>query len=335
MKQNNLLRTVLFIAAAGLFFACKKDSSQNGSSTLQTDLQSQADDQAQVSQEDDEVSNDANTVIYSQVSLTGTSSYQGSYSSGITENSTTSVNQVHVPIILPGLICDATVTLDSLSDPRTVTITYNGTNCRGNRTRTGVVILSIPAGVHWRDAGAAVTITIQNLKITRIRDNKSITINGSKTITNVTGGRLVDLASLGSITHTITGDLSVTFDNGSQRTWSVSKQRVFSYDNGIVITTTGTHTDGSTSGIAEWGTNRNGVSFSSQITTPKVIRQDCDFRLVSGENVILRGDNYSSTITYGLDASGNPTSCPGSGTYYFKVVVTKANGNILTKILPY
>jgi hypothetical protein len=84
------------------------------------------------------------------------------------------------------------------------------------------VIISIPAGVHWGDEGAAVTITVQHLKITRVRDNKSITINGTKTITNVSGGLLVNRTI--NVTHIC---LSITFDNGKQRVWSVSSNEYF------------------------------------------------------------------------------------------------------------
>jgi len=334
MKTINIFRVAIFTACVSLIFACNKNNAYNpGSSNSQSDLQTQADDQAQVSVEDETLTNDINTALYSQSSIAGNSS--SSLESGSTTTmGTTQSNGVTGPI--SGLICDATVVVNTDSDPKTITITYNGTNCWGNRSRTGVIVISIPAGEHWGDKGAVVTISIQNLKITRLRDNKSITINGTKTITNVSGGLLINLASLQTITHTISGDLSITFNNGKQRVWSVSKQRVFTYDNGIVITTTGTHTDslGNTN-VAEWGTNRFGVTFESLITEPKVIRQDCDFRLTSGQNTILRSDNISSVITYGLDANGEPTSCPGTGTYYFKVVVTTANGTTYTKILPY
>ncbi len=152
----------------------------------------------------------------------------------------------------------------------------------------------------------------------------------------MSGGLLKNLSSLGTITHTFTGTLSVDFANNTNRTWNVSKQRVFTYDNGIVITTTGTYTDGKgNSNVAEWGTNRDGLGFESLITQPKIIRQDCDFRLTAGENTVLRDDGFTAVITYGLDSSGNPTACPGTGNYYMKIVVTKANGIILTKILPY
>ena len=334
MKTINIFRVAIFTACVSLIFACNKNNAYNpGSSNNQTDLQTQADDQAQVSVEDENLTNDVNTALYSQPSIAGNNS-SSPESGSTTTMGTTQSNGLTGPIT--GLICDATVVVNTTSDPKMITITYNGANCRGNRTRTGVVIISIPAGVHWGDEGAAVTITVQNLKITRVRDNKSITVNGTKTIINVSGGLLVNLASLQTITHNISGNLSITFDNGKQRVWSISKQRVFSYDNGIVITTTGTHTDslGNTN-VAEWGTNRFGVFFESLISQPKVIRQDCDFRLVSGQNTILRSDNISSVITYGLDANGEPTSCPGTGTYYFKVVITTANGTKYTAILPY
>jgi hypothetical protein len=41
------------------------------------------------------------------------------------------------------------------------------------------------------------------------------------------------------------------------------------------------------------------------------------------------------TATFGLDASGNPTACPGAGHYYLEIVWTGPRGNSLTAILPY
>ncbi len=332
MKTINIFRLALGISFFTLVFACSKNSGSSGSnSTITSQLQTQADDQAMVSNESDAVTTDANTAMYGSTAIAGNSiSGSGDVTTNGFGTSGGSNNN------LGGLICDATVTVQDTLGVRSVTINYNGSNCWGNRTRTGVVVISIPTGVYWKDAGAQVTLSIQNLKITRVRDNKSIVINGSKTLTNVSGGRLADLATLGGITHTITGNLVVTFDNGSQRSWNVSKQRVYSYSNGVVITTTGTHTDSlGNSDVAEWGTNRFGVEFESLISQPKVIRQDCDFRLVSGQNQVLRSDNITTTVTYGLDANGDVTTCPGSGTYYFKVVRVNAGGLSFTKILPY
>ena len=189
----------------------------------------------------------------------------------------------------------------------------------------------MPAGIRWKNAGAAITVSVQNLKITRVRDNKSITINGTKTITNVSGGRVWNMGSGDTRIHDIASSgIEVTFDNGTTRTWQISKHRVFTYDDGIVITTTGTHTDGGITGISEWGTNRFGNPFVTSISAPMTIRQDCEFRLVSGE-VTTQRLIANVVTTFGLDATGNPTSCPGSGgSYYLKIVWTGTNGVVRT-----
>jgi hypothetical protein len=315
-KSTFMKKTLLFayLSAFALlinFAACKKDQSKNNDNDQ---ISAHSDDQEQFSTEVDGVANDADATIESSSSFTGR--FEGAQ----------------------GTICDANVTVNIASDPRTITITYDGTVCPGAfRKRTGTVIISMPANVQWKNAGAAVTVTIQNLKITRLSDNKSITINGSQVYTNVSGGLLPSLLVPGaSLTHSITSDgLSVTFDNGSQRNWKVSKQRVITNDGGsLVITTTGTHTDGNNLGIAEWGTNRFGTAFTTSIAEPLVVRQSCGFRLTSGKVKHTVG-SLSATVTFGLNANGEPTSCPGAAPFYLKIVLTGANGNSITLIRPY
>jgi hypothetical protein len=290
------------------FISCKKESSTSNDNEMAT----HSDDQSQITSEVDATANDADIAMESSSSFTGR--FHG----------------------VEGVICDATVALDVVSNPRTITITYDGTNCHGDRTRTGVVVISMAQGVQWKNAGAAVTVTFQNLKITRVRDSKSITINGSQTYTNVSGGLLINLPTLGTITHAITSDgLTISFDNGTQRSWQVAKQRVFTYEiGGVVVTTTGTHTDGNNTGIAEWGTNRFGRTFATSIIEPLIVRQDCDFRLTNGK-VKHTTPAVTATATFGLNSSGEPTSCPGTGHYYFKAVWTGPNGNSITVIAPY
>jgi hypothetical protein len=323
---------ILTIALSSMVISCSKNNNSSGSSNQST-VQTQSDDQAMVSNETDIMGNDANAALTSQSSINGESA--GSIRSGVV-----SVNgfneQAHTLGITDNtLICDATVVTDTTVNPRTITITYNGINCWGNRTRTGTVVISIATGTHWKDQGAVVNIAVQNLTITRLLDNKTITINGTRTMTNVSGGSMTDLANLQSITHTVSDQFSITFADNLVRSWQVDKQRVFTYNDGVVMTTTGIHNDGTYTNVAEWGTNRFGTAFESLITVPKIFRQDCDYRLVSGQNKILRSDSLNSTITYGLDASGTPTACPGSGNYYLEVVWTFPGGTTIPIILPY
>ncbi|MEK7224402.1 MAG: hypothetical protein AAB221_01820 [Bacteroidota bacterium] len=307
MKARILSFAAIIFSFSLIFTACQKSASTDTDYTNESSVHS--DDQSRFSAEVDAVANDADAALDVTAGFSGRG------------------EQIQ--------ICNATIVVDTISNPRTITITYNGANCFGNLTRTGVVVISMAQGVRWRNPGAIVNVNIQNLRITRLIDNKSITINGAQTYTNVSGGLLINLATLGTITHTITSsNMSVTFDNASQRTWHVAKQRVFTYNSGIVITSTGTHTEGAVTGIAEWGTNRFGRTFTTAITQPLVVRQDCNFRLTSGK-VDHVTPVFNTNVTFGLDAAGNPTSCPGLGAYYMKIVWTGPGGNPHTIIWPY
>lgn len=311
MKKLITVSMGLLLSTALLFTACKKNNKDAVTDSI-TESQVQSDDQAAVAAQTDDISTDASTVVENVIAVSGRGP----------------LNYFAPP-------CNAAITYDTLNAAKTITITYNGVNCAGTLTRTGVVTISIPAGVEWKNQGAQLTITSTNLKITRMRDQKSITVNGSEVITNVTGGLLRNLAAIGAVTHTITSPgITVSFDNGTQRSWQVARQRLFSYNNGIVISTTGTHTEGTATGISEWGTNRFGNNFITQITDPVVIRQDCNFR-VTGGHVKHSGTFRTVDVIFGLDISGNPTGCPGLGAYYMKIMWVNVSGTATTVILPY
>ena len=306
MKLRSLL--VFALAASVTFTACKKEA-QPTTENPETEVKSHAEDQSRVSGDMDEVANDASLALESNPSFGGRLQNTNS-------------------------ICGATAVADTAANPRTITITYNGNNCAGTHLRTGTVILSMPAGVRWKNAGAAITVTFQNLNIKRLSDNKSITINGSQVLTNVSGGLMINLPNLQNIVHTITSsNMSITFDNNTQRTWNIARRRTFTYNNGVVMSITGFGTTGNVTNAAEWGTNRFGHSFITSITQPLVFRQDCSGRLTSGE---VKHEGFAtSTATFGLNASGAPTACPGTGTYYYKLTWTGPGGNSHSVILPY
>ncbi|MBO9681305.1 MAG: hypothetical protein J7502_01310 [Flavisolibacter sp.] len=313
MQINFRLLPVFTLAIFTTFTACKKDSKPAEEST--NELATHADNQSRVSAQIDAVSNDASLAIESSAA----------YSGGRMQNP---------PLTT---ICDATISFDSASNPKKITITYDGTtSCNASYSRTGTVVISMASGVRWKDQGATVTVTYQNLKVKRTIDNKSITINGSHSITNASGGLLYMLlfSQPGqSVTHRVSGSLTITFDDNTQRTWEIAHRRVFSSENGkFVLTVTGDKTN--TEGVAEWGTNRFGNAFTTSITQPLVIRQDCAFRLVSGQ---VKHEGFgTATATFGLDANGNPASCPGAaGHYYYKLVWTGPNGGSLSATLPY
>jgi hypothetical protein len=306
MRPKNYL-IMAGLAAMTLFtYSCKKDNSSSSSSTdTATEAKTQADDQNFYSSETDAVTDDANASLNA---------------SGGTYNETpVGVQSPSLP-----LPCDATITVDTTSSPHTITITYNGSSCDARRTRTGTVIVSFSPGFKWGDVNAQITVQFVNLKITRTSDGKSITLNGTRTVTNVSGGLLKNLATLDSIVHKINdANMSITFDNGKQRTWQREATRTFTYNNGIVISTNDSVS----------GENRFGDAFSTITEQPVVVEQSCDYRVVGGE-VKHTGPKVTTDVTFGLDSSGNPVSgCPII--LYMKVIWTGPNGNTLTAIIPY
>jgi len=309
MQLNLRFLPVVALAVFTTFTACKKDSSSQQQEDPNTELTAHTDDEARVSSEMDAANLEMTAALEASASI-----------SGRLEN------------VLGN---DVTVTFDTSNAVKKVTITYSGDDTTHSKTRSGSIIISIPAGVHWKDVGATLTVTYNSFKIIRKADNKSITINGTHTLTNVSGGLVRSLPDSQPIVHTITSNnMSITFNDGTQRTWQVARKRVYSYSGGLVISITGTHTEGTQTNIAEWGTDRFGRSFSTAITEPLVIKQDCAFRLTSGQ-VLHTRTGVTATVTFGLNAAGNAISCPGTGHYYYKLVVTGPNGISHTAILLY
>jgi hypothetical protein len=332
MKATTLYRFLFVIAFTGILASCNKSSSSNSNSpTSSSDLQTNSDDATRVSTETDAAFDDVNTALVANYNVTGAALGR---------------QVMHTVLDGPGgpdsaAICDATISLDTANGDRQITITYNGTNCALDRTRAGTVVITWPIGQLWRDSGAVVTVQFNSLAITRLSDNTTITLNGTHTYTNVSGGSLIDLPNEPAnttITHTITSsNMQITFPNGAQRTWNVDRQRAFTYNDGYIVTTSGLYTNGSTTGISEWGTDRFGMAFQVSIIQPRVITESCSWQMTAGQ-VALGNAVGTTTITYGLNATGGvANTCPINGaTYYFSLSWSSAtNGKTYTFILPY
>jgi hypothetical protein len=323
MKAKILFRMSLLAAAiAFTVVACKKDNSSSGSNgtTSASDVQTASDDQTMVSNQDDAISDDATAALNSNASISGGAAYEASAAKS-------GANTLGASIILKPF-CGATITVDTSNGSKVITIVYNGNDCLGRFSKSGTVVITLSNNGHWRDTGATVNINVEALTITRKRDGKSIVFNGTKTITNTSGGLLIDLATVDSIVHDFSANMSVTYPNGKTKSWTSQKHHVFTYNGGLVETTTG----------GETGTSRYGVNYTVTITQPKVIDQTCDFNLVAGQDSTSRADNITAIITYGLTSTGAAqTSCPlPSGWLYAELVWTNGtNGKQYTYIFPY
>ncbi len=312
--MQNSMRLLAFLSFSLLITvsSCKKDDvpPTNEPDPATDHLAIHTQDQARVSEDMDAITNEIN------VAVEGNTFFSGKQ------------QQTNV-------ICGATTTVDTSGATKSITITYNGNNCANTHHRQGTVVLSMPSNVQWKQAGAVITVSYNNLTIKKLSNNKSITISGSHQFTNVSGGLMYQLPTMNEIIHTISSNnMVISFNDSTQRTWNVARKRTYTYNNGIKASITGTHTINNMNGVAEWGTDRFGHPFVSAITQPLVIKQDCNFRLTGGE-IKHKRLNTEAVVTFGLNANGQPTGCPGAAPYYYKLVWTGPNNNTHTVIHPY
>ena len=205
-------------------------------------------------------------------------------------------------------------------------ISYTGVSNSG-KYRSGWDSLTIIKGP-WHTPGAQI-ISQYNYTITN-SNGKKMTLVGFDTITNVNGDNLFYLINgtngCTSLTTTHVGTATVTFDDGSVRTWHHSRQKVRTYSTpgsfgGVITATiTGTKNVLTYTGIEAWGTNRNGELFYGQIPA-------------------------ASPLIYGYTV-GSSTSCthfwPYSGVYIHQNILSGlkvtfgvgSNGAILNPIEP-
>jgi hypothetical protein len=292
MKTSKLITAgILIFALTGLVFTgCKKNNSPDQPVNTQS-IQQLTKDEVTVTQASDDALNDANTVL--------------------------SGGQLKSTEMWP---CNATVDSATVAnDTITYHITYHGLNCSGTRYRDGQVEIKRKVGEFWGQPGASTTVKLINFRITKILSNKSLTLNGTKVFTNVTGGFLWQLGfGMTSIVHKAVGTLTATFDDNTSRVWNINRQRTFTGNLAqLEMTIDGQGTADGYTNLVVWGTNRNGEAFYTQIIHPVLIKSVCDWDPVSGVKVHqIPSKSMIATITFGYDNNYQLVTNGECPTYY-------------------
>jgi len=230
------------------------------------------------------------------------------------------------------LLVDATVT-DTSAD--SIVITYAGINSWNGFYRSGTIVIKNTGGIPWHEAGAVLTVTYYNLKVTN--GINTYTLNGSHTITNKSGGLAwqvmaglapTALTPTTSVTHQIqSSDMSVTFPNGTTSKWTVDRIRTWS-SSGSTISVSLSSDGGA---FTETGTNRFGESFTNSITSPIMAdNTTCEiWRPYTGEWTHAVGSN-SLNVLFGTNSTGTqvgtPTYCGTLGDYGYYITLTRGSG---------
>ncbi|MFN3874792.1 MAG: hypothetical protein ACK4L7_02625 [Flavobacteriales bacterium] len=200
-------------------------------------------------------------------------------------------------------LCDPAVTFDTSATPRTITIDFGDVNCTaGNgRSRRGRILVSYTG--RYRDPGTVITITPEDY---HVNDNH---VTGVKTVTNM------GLNANDQPWFTVSMDGAITAADGSwtathqaqrTRTWIEGFDTPALQDDVYEITGSGS------------GVNRNGVSYTSEITQALRVELGCAWRMVSGRVTITPSGRLPRTIDYG-DGSCDATFTVTEGWQPFRV----------------
>lgn len=306
---KHLVDAALVAAIMGLIFTgCKKSSNSTVSPVDDSPAQAlSASDQSRVEDETNQSMDDVNSAIEGVSTTRSAQAFSFASCAHITIDSTSAAT---------GLIV----------------LNYNGNNCANTKFRLGSISVQLPyingAVVRWHNQGASITLTFNNYKVTRLSDNKSITLNGTHTITNVSGDVIATITPGSPRIHKIRANMQLTFDDGTNRTWQAARTRTFNIANNIITDQiTGDTTVSNYNNVAMWGVNRAGTSFYTSIPTPVVENILGGTCLLYKPLVGVRVHNgiaHPITVTYGVDTNGNPVTsgCP----YGYKANWTNGQG---------
>lgn len=277
--KSTFTRITLFIAALSLYVsinACNKSTADSDLSTVQDNTQAES--------ESDYIQNAADASV--ALSTEGAQSEKGGQT-------------------LPACSKITFANNDTVTGPKTMTITFNGCQCPDYKNRSGSIIVSWTG--NYRDSGNVVHIHTQNYVV----DGNTYTY--SKWVANL-GRQLFNdtLAPIFSVLDTAT--ISIHTNNGSAIKWTSSKTREctsglkypwWEYWN-TEYSLTGT----------ESGVDRNGVNFTVSITNPIVDNLGCIWVIVQGTYDVLPYSKGLRTVDYGNGSCSGNATCTISGVVY-------------------
>lgn len=251
------------------------------------------------------------------------------------------------PIKLP---CGAKYEIDTLpytfsdTHKKKIKITFDGTIlCDKNNNKIkkqGYIVFQLTKGNDWSEMGAEITKTYANYKEIRYCNacNKKdkISLDGTQTIINKSGGTTKDLQGNDSIIHLIRSkNFTLTYPDGDKRIQNISE---ISYakkgSNGSInYHIKGDGVYNGMNNVAMWGTLPTGLNYHLVYETPKTYN-NCNGKktIIDGKSICQKG-NITVIETYGVDINGNKVNdCNAFG---WKKEYIKNNGEIEVKICKY
>jgi hypothetical protein len=317
-----LICSLSFIA---FFYSCKKDKQEEEQVTLDSQFKQFNSDGNTIKSESDQADNDINNSL-SSIPAFGRLRPESAQ-------------------LLSSPLCGVIIDSSQIAN-KILFYNFDGTTpCFSpSRTRAGQIKVQLTSGQHWSDAGAILTLTYTNFKITRLSDSKSITFNGVKTLKNINGndwfGFVAGTSTLKYQERAL--NVNVTLDNNLSATWNSARVTEWNYVSAgtnpsipydyIAFTASGDTALNGQSNVDSWGINRYGYNFTTYYTASIVSNTYCGLWRFTAGRLVHNVNNADYTLTLGVDQNGNAT--PYSCAYGFKVGWT-ANGSPRSVILSY
>lgn len=309
MKVLRFAFPILALTVAFSFTACNR----NNVKQVDAKEQQHADDTDRVKSESDQVTSEVDAVL-----------------------SNTSMGRL-AEITTGDHPCGATIDTSMILQ-KTITIHYDGSTLCNGYVRSGDIIIQLITGNHWHDAGSVAKITHVAYKVTRQSDNKSITFDGTKYVTNVVAFTLTnpvrEFMERGN-------NLTLTFDDNSQRVWNLARRwniTITSFSPfGANYVIQGDSTVSGTAKAMVWGANRYGTNFINStpvaITTTYGLNGCGFFKPTSGKWSHDLDGKGVLTATFGVDKDGNAVT---SGCAYgYKLDWTGDDGSTASTVKAY
>jgi len=181
-----------------------------------------------------------------------------------------------------------TVLVDTVSNPKSITIDCGETNCTFSNgvNRRGKILVTFTG--RYRDEGTVITVTLENYHV------NDYYLQGTKTVTNL------GYNDEGNLTYSveIAGAQLTAPDNSWTSTWQSSRLREWiagentiwnPFDDVYAITGSGS------------GVSRNGATFDVNITNELIVKIGCRW-IVQGNVAVTRPTAEDFTVNFG---SGN------------------------------
>jgi hypothetical protein len=215
-------------------------------------------------------------------------------------------------------ICGATIDSSHQRDPQPyIVIHFDGSSTCGNpgRVRSGDIKVQLVSGSHWFNAGAVLLLTYTNYKVSfPSQNNQSLTFNGLKYLTDVSGIDGVSYFFTGALTASFkerTNNMQVLFDNNSL-TSDWNSARTITYDivnyNNITGTINADTTVNGIRNIDSWGQTRFGTKFTTQMIQPWKSGTACGWWNPIQGQYTSTTDSFTVTALLGVNSSGNQVS---------------------------